>query len=342
MTRYHAGSSKAWTGRVDGTSPRDVLRWHQVVSCIDLDQRVALSPFRVGIGFVGYAFDEGVARNLGRRGAAGGPRDIRRALSNLPVGFTEDLVLFDAGDVGIGGAAGTSSGEVEATQRALAEAVGRLRALGLTPFVLGGGHDLEFGHWLGVRDSLPADASLGVLSFDAHFDLRPHAGGANSGTSFAQIAETCRERGDALRYLCLGVQPASNTVSLFRTADELGVEYVLAREILDDTLDEVGARIDRFAASVDHLLITLDADVVSAAFAPGVSAPQPLGLHPKTVLALLERALATNKAVSFDVAEVSPRFDDDGRTAKLAALFVHAAVQALTPDDARIGPHPGE
>jgi formiminoglutamase len=33
--------------------------------------------------------------------------------------------------------------------------------------------------------------------------------------------------------------------------------------------------------------------------------------------------------VSFDFAEVSPRFDSDDNTAKLAAVFVYALVNAL-------------
>jgi formiminoglutamase len=335
LSGYEPGVSSAWRGRVDATEPRAALRWHQVVACLDLRERASGGAEPAGICFVGYACDEGVARNLGRRGAEAGPRDIRRALANLPVGFTSGVGLYDAGDVGCVG------GDVEAAQLSLAEAVERIRSRGHFPIVLGGGHDLEYGHWLGVRRSLSPGAQLGVLSFDAHFDLRPHDRGANSGTAFSQIAAACRREGGAMAYLCLGLQPSANTVQLFRMADELGVEYELARDIVGGELDRIRERIDRFSQRVDDLAVTIDADVLSSAFAPGVSAPQPLGLHPDTVLRLLEHAMATGKVGSLDVAEVSPRFDDDGRTAKVAALFVFAAVERLIPDEARIDPSCG-
>jgi formiminoglutamase len=317
---------------VDATEPRDALRWHQVVECVDLRREGGAPSHRPGICLIGYVCDEGVARNLGRRGAVAGPPDIRRALSDLPVAFTDDVGLFDAGDVGCGGQT------VERAQLSLAEAVARVLSRGHVPVILGGGHDLEFGHWLGVHRSVSSGERLGVLSFDAHFDLRPHAEGANSGTSFSQIAEACHRDGRAFRYLCLGVQPAANTVRMFRQAGELGVEHVLARDILPDALDDVRERMDRFTRELDRVVVTIDADAISSAFAPGVSAPQPLGLLPDTVLRLLEHALAGGKVLSVDVAEVSPRFDDDGRTAKVAALFVHAVMQSLTPPEARVTP----
>jgi formiminoglutamase len=335
LVGYDPGAPSAWSGRVDATEPRAALRWHQIVTGLDLRETSSGEYEPPGACFVGYACDEGVARNLGRRGAEAGPRDIRRALANLPVGFTSEIGLYDAGDIGC------PDGDVEVAQLSLAELVARIRRRGHFPLVLGGGHDLEYGHWLGVRRSLSGHARLGVLSFDAHFDLRPHDTGANSGTSFSQIAAACRGEGAGLDYLCLGLQPSANTVQLFRTADRLGVEYELARHIVGEELDRIRERIDRFSQRVDHLAVTIDADVLSSAFAPGVSAPQPLGLHPDTVLRLLEHAMATGKVVSLDVAEVSPRFDDDGRTAKVAALFLFAAVERLIPAEARIDPSCG-
>jgi formiminoglutamase len=46
-------------------------------------------------------------------------------------------------------------------------------------------------------------------------------------------------------------------------------------------------------------------------------------------LRLLKHVLASGKIVSFDFAEVSPRFDSDDNTAKLAAVFVYALVNTL-------------
>ena len=76
---------------------------------------------------------------------------------------------------------------------------------------------------------------------------------------------------------------------------------------------------------------------MASAFVPGVSAPQPLGMHPETVLRLLKHVLASGKVAGFDIAEVAPRFDHDGATAKVAAILVYAVVEALLPESARLG-----
>jgi formiminoglutamase len=146
---------------------------------------------------------------------------------------------------------------------------------------------------------------------------------------FTQIAAECRERGTDFSYLCIGTQKSANTVSLFRIAEELGVETVLARDMDDADLEPVKQKIDAFLAGNDAIYVTICADVFSSAFVPGVSAPQPFGLHPETVLRLLKHVLASDKVVSFDLAEVSPRFDSDDNTAKLAAVFVYALVNTL-------------
>jgi formiminoglutamase len=177
---------------------------------------------------------------------------------------------------------------------------------------------------------------LGVVSFDAHFDLRAADAGASSGTSFWQIARERQEVGQPFDYLCLGIQPSANTVALFSRARELGVEHVTAEEMAGRGLDEVKAILDRFRRRVDSVMVTVDADVVSSAFAPGVSAPQPLGLDPETVVRLLKHLLAQGGTVSLDVAEVSPRFDSDHKTARVAALVIHALVDTLTPESEAI------
>lgn len=327
---YTPARRDIWSGRIDDREAREALRWHQVVQPLNLHHDPVPGSTGQGFCFVGYGCDRGVEQNLGRPGAARGPNAIRGQLGNLPVDFTDAVRLLDAGDIRCGDA------DVARSQMALAAAVARVVELGLLPVVLGGGHDLAYGHWLGLSQSLEPQQRLGVVNFDAHFDLRPQEAGANSGSSFAQIADHCQATGEELRYLCIGVQRSANTVRLFRRADELGVDYVLAKEIRDHRLSETEARIDTFLDRLDAVYVTVCADVMSSAFVPGVSAPQPLGLDPETVLQLLKHILANGKTVSFDVAEVSPRFDSDNNTAKVAAIFIYALVDALLTDEERI------
>ena len=322
---YMSPDPAIWTGRVDDLEDWDAFRWHQVIECLDLSRSIDSPSGRGHVGFclLGYCCDHGVKLNLGRAGAEKGPEAIRTQLANLPVNFPKPVGLFDGGDIHCRG------GDLEGAQRALAEAVERLLSSGLFPVVLGGGHDVAFGHYLGITRQLTSSKRLGILNFDAHLDLRPLRPAATSGTMFTQIASECRERGTDFSYFCIGTQKSANTVSLFRIAEELGVETVFAKDMDDADLEPVKQKINAFLAGNDAIYVTICADVFSSAFAPGVSAPQPFGLHPETILRLLKHVLASGKVVSFDFAEVSPRFDSDDNTAKLAAVFVYALVNTL-------------
>ena len=66
---------------------------------------------------------------------------------------------------------------------------------------------------------------------------------------------------------------------------------------------------DQFLYQCDDTYITVCSDVFSSAFAPGVSAPQSLGLDPEIVLPLIKHVLRTRKVRGFDICEISPRFD---------------------------------
>jgi len=117
---------------------------------------------------------------------------------------------------------------------------------------------------------------------------------------------------------------------LFKKAEELKVEYVLAKDIDDSSIPGIMNRLTSYIKKHDYIYLTICADVFSSAYAPGVSAPQPFGLHPEIVLKLVKHILGSGKVIGFDIAEVSPRFDEDNRTAKLAAIIIFAVINTLS------------
>lgn len=324
---YKAATGESWHGRIDSTEDFDAFRWHQWVKYIDLNDE-SLEPFdgKLGFAFLGFKSDYGIFLNKGRTGAANGPDSIRSELSNKPCQFSKDLRLFDAGNIEIG------SSTLDEAQEALAEAVAKVLSLNLFPIVLGGGHETAFGHYKGLLkhfDSVNTKESVGIINFDAHFDIRPYPNGGTSGTMFRQIHDMCVEEDLDYNYLCLGIQQHSNTVSLFKTAEEFGVEHILAKDLLKDDYYSTFETLDDFLREQEHIYITICSDVFSSAFAPGVSAPQPLGLDPERVIILLKHILTSGKTISFDIAEVSPRHDQDNITANLASVIIFTLVSKL-------------
>jgi len=315
----HEPAANPWTGRVDATDGERGRRWHQVV-------RPVQQADRTGVALLGFASDAGVSRNHGRPGAAEGPAALRRALANLAWHGNDDARLYDAGDV-------TCSGD--ALEEALSGYADRLAGLlrhGHFVMGLGGGHEIAWAAHSGLERALATDPRferLGVLNFDAHLDLRrpESAGRGTSGTPFLQIAEARAARGLDFRYLCVGASEAANTPALFDRARALGVTIVTD---LEAAQPETSLQLQRFIEASSAVYLTFCLDVLPPAVAPGVSAPAGLGVALHRAVALLKDALAAcghgrpgSKLLLADIAELNPRFDPDGRTARTAARLVY-------------------
>lgn len=324
---YNFADKSVWKGRIDSEDNFDAFRWHQWIQFIDLSQEnLQIFKGKLGFCFIGFCCDVGVQINKGRFGAAKAPQSIRKELANLPCWFNQEVKIFDAGDIL------SEDCTLEESQALLSQTVQIILNLNLFPIVLGGGHEVAFGHYNGILNYLSQKESkpkIGIINFDAHFDLRPYHNGGSSGTMFKQIADICSDKELEYSYMCIGVQKYSNTVDLFKTAKNLGVTYILEKDIsISDDLS-ILEKIHKFINNQDHIYITICSDVFSSAFAPGVSAPQPLGLEPETVLKFLKYILNSNKVVSFDIAEVTPRFDQDNTTANLAKVLIFSVVNTL-------------
>jgi formiminoglutamase len=299
-----------WQGRIDATEGDLARRWHQCVST----QRAEIA--RPDTAILGFAVDEGVARNQGRIGAALGPSAIRRVLSNMAWHHGENRV-FDAGDVHC------HEQDLATAQSHFGACLQQLLASGFRPVGFGGGHEIAFASWQGIAAhlaTLTQAPRIGVINFDAHFDLRI-AERASSGTPFKQIADDCAARGWGFHYACLGVAQSANTQALFATASALKVWWEL-----DQALQEISAaqlsQLSAFIAASDFIYLSICLDVLPAANAPGVSAPAAFGVPLAVLMALLSQVKASGKLLYSDIAELNPNFDIDQRTAKVAARLV--------------------
>lgn len=318
---YELPQKSWWQGRVDGDDPLE-KRWHEEVQIIELNALRQVEN-RKPVIFLGYACDEGVARNHGRTGAVIGPVYLRKSCSNLPRHFSDGISLLDVGNIACIG------GKLEQAQQYLSKAVSMSLGVGGFPVLLGGGHDIVFGHYMGIREQF-ADKKIGIINFDAHFDLRqPTAIGGTSGTGFYQIAAECQDNGQSFDYLAIGIQKSANTPLLFNTAGDFGVAYILAEELMIH-LSAAKEQLMQFLDKVDKVYLTIDLDVFNGSIAPGVSAPAAVGLFYSTgVRSLLHHCFSSGKVVSMDIAELNPTYDIDDRTARLGAQIIFDAITEM-------------
>lgn len=314
--RYFPCDMTHWTGR--STDPSlGPLYWYQKIRALALDDAENENGSKRNVCLLGYVCDEGVRRNQGRIGAKKGPNAIRAKLARMAY-HHNSLDVFDAGDVIC------NDTELELTQEILSIQVEHLLKHNNFPILLGGGHDMAFGHIEGLRRHLSRlkPKRLGIINFDAHFDLRALHSQANSGTPFYQAAERLREYEMEFHYLVLGIQQEGNTRDLFDIAKKLGVRYILAEEMSFEALKKWRMQLDEFIQGIDHLYISIDMDGFSSAYAPGVSAPSPFGMNPDIVISVLKYLFDSGKVISCDIAEMNPAYDRDEQTASLAARLI--------------------
>lgn len=297
-----------WQGRFDGDDPL----YHRIFQRVSLENNynnISENDFILH----GFAVDEGVKRNKGRVGAKEAPDIIRKNTANFPV-VNPAFVLKDFGNIAC------EDGNLEKSQKELANKIAAVLKMKGKSLVFGGGHEVTFAHFSGIKQAFP-DKRVGIINIDAHFDNRevdPNIG-ASSGTGFWQIAQ----QGE-IHSLHIGIQKNSNTLKLFDIAHQFGMKYILADELFFENLPNIYQKIDEFLAGVDVLYLTICMDVFNASIAPGVSATAYNGIMADSAfMHYFKHILKNEKLIAMDIAEVNPSLDIAERTARLAASLAN-------------------
>ena len=270
----------------------------------------------------------GIERNSGRPGAAAAPDAIRSALHRMATSAIEvpirdgRLSVSDAGDID------TNGKTLEQIHDELHDVVENLIATGHFPIVLGGGHDCA---WPTICAYEEIGEPYGLINIDAHADVRPLKDEikAHSGSPFRQMLDASSSflaKGAFVEFGLQHVAVAKDHLDYLRSHD---ATILMLDEIRSDGVHSAWSRAIAASAAPGRFHITLDMDGFASAFAPGVSAPSTNGFTPWDIAPLLRMAASSPSLTSFDVVEVSPPFDQDGRTAKLAASMIMEVLAGL-------------
>jgi formimidoylglutamase len=277
------------------------------------------SPEGCRVALLGLADDLGVRLNGGRPGASGGPTAFRAALARFGVpwdGLRQrplDVALYDAGDVIP--APGDDESTLLETHERVERAVAVLRERGLLTICVGGGHDLSLPALRAVSASLARP--LGGVNLDAHLDVRDKVG---SGMPFRRLIEG--RYLEARRFVELGLGRFANDAGDLDWLWARGGTTIHAEVIFERGLDHAAAL--ELASAEGPSFVSVDLDALDQSIAPGVSAPNPLGLSLREAAPLCEAAGARREVQHFDLMEFNPTYDVDGHTARGAAiLFLH-------------------
>ncbi|MGL4687409.1 MAG: formimidoylglutamase [Fusobacteriaceae bacterium] len=289
-----------WKGRFDSNEDLDLRIWQTIKNIKEYKNGRA-------VAFIGYDTDDGVARNQGRLGARLGSNAIRKAMQSFPI--MKDFKIYDYLNL--------NSFKMEEAQKEYSEKVADAINKNIFPIGLGGGHDIAYGSYCGVRKAFP-EKRIGIISFDSHLDMRPYDKSANSGTMFKQILD----RDKNVNYMIVGFQDSGNTKRIVDSAKEYNVKIIKEGGRFKEIIPEVL----KFLKENDVIYVTFCMDVFDISDAPGVSAPSAIGLDKKIARDIFIEILKDGKVVCTDFAEVNPSLDIDDRTSRLAGRLAYEII----------------
>jgi len=248
-----------------------------------------------------------------RSGSRFGPRAIRDASLNIETYSLrtemdiEHVPIHDAGDLHIVDSAEETLSRLEHVTKDILTAKKIL-------VVIGGEHTITQAP---VRN-LPE--RVGVVSFDAHGDLRDEYGGGK--ISHATVLRRITEKVGTEGVLVLGLRALCNEEVDFIKQHK--IQTMTPWEIREVGLAKASERVAAFTKKFNHTYLTIDSDALDPAFAPGVSNPEFNGLAPDELLSLA-RVVADERMLGFDLVEVCPNYDS-GATAVAAARIIFEVI----------------
>jgi len=270
---------------------------------------------------VGVPQHIGIERNGGRPGAALAPAAIRSWLYRMATADVQTVIeqgrlrIIDAGDLKPDG---LTLQQIHDEQH---DVVHEILDSGMIPIVLGGGHDTA---WPTIRALETEGTPYGVINIDAHADVRPMKDGvsAHSGSPFRQMLDAENSVLCDGCFVEFGLQPIAVSRDHRALVTDAGHHVMMLDAIRMQGADAAWEGALRLTSAAQRLYVSLDMDAFASAFAPGVSAPSADGFTPWEIGPALRRAARDHRFAAFDVVEVSPPQDIDGRTAKLAAAMI--------------------
>lgn len=270
---------------------------------------------------LGLPFDSSIPS---RPGARMGPRAFREAFPSLTT-FGHDMDLngrscLDLGDLDL------PPSSVRRAHDLVQNKSREIFARGATPFFIGGDNGLTGAIIRGLAEARP-DLKLGLVVIDSHYDVREYDDddSLSSGTPYRRALETsiC----DGTRTYIIGTRDFANSAYYHRYVRAQGITTVPV-----DTFDTAPAR--QIAAEIrkkleqtsDAIFLSIDIDGVEL---PGSSAAAPGTLSPREAIAIVREIASSKKLIGTDLSELSPPWDVQDMTAKLAArLFLEVFSRA--------------
>ncbi len=175
--------------------------------------------------------------------------------------------------------------------------------------VLVGGHNAVT--WHALRHE--ALDTWGLLTLDAHHDVRPYkAGAVGNGSPVRALVDAGLPGANVVQ---VGIHGFSNSRAHWEWCESQGIQV-----LGPDRIGDVPAILEDLAARCAQIYVDIDLDVLDRAFAPACPGARPGGVAPRDVFAAAFAAGVHPQVGAVDIVELDPLADVAHITTDAAAL----------------------
>jgi formiminoglutamase len=246
------------------------------------------------------------------------PPAIRAALdrySTYDVEFGRDLralAVHDCGDLKIAGL------RPEQAQEPIREAISKAVKHSAAVVVLGGDNSITYP---------AAKQATGLLTFDAHFDLRATDNGLSNGNPIRALLADGFPGGQIVQ---VGIQSFANSRAYAEVARQAGITFITLEQIRLRGIENVTAEaLTQLSNSADFIYVDFDLDILDRTFAPAAPGSRPGGLAPWELRRAARLCGLHPRVHAIDLVEIDPTRDVADATSLAAAACLLSFASGL-------------
>ena len=238
-------------------------------------------------------------------------KTLRRVgLYDVETGRELATPICDRGDVDLAGLS-----IEEATPR-IREGVAASAAAHALTLLVGGNNAVTRPAVLGLGGEL---TEVGLITLDAHFDMRDTAEGLSNGNPVRALLEDGLPGANIAQ---VGLAPFANTEGMHRDAQDAGNLVVTIGDVREHGIEEAIAKALTHVAHCDALVIDCDIDVIDRAQFPAAPGARPGGMAAHDFFSAVRRLASNPRVRVIDLTEWDPPLDATDLSALTAARWV--------------------
>ena len=239
-------------------------------------------------------------------------REILRRIGRYDVETGRELAtrVTDRGDVAVAGLS------IEAATGPIREAVAASAEAHALTLLVGGNNAVTRPAVLGLGGDL---AEVGLITLDAHFDMRDTSQGLSNGNPVRALIEDGLPGANIAQ---VGLASFANSAAMHADALAAGNLVVTISDVRREGIDRSIERALEHVAHCDALVIDCDIDVIDRAQLPGAPGARPGGMAAADFFAAVRRLAADPRVRVVDLTEWDPSLDASDLSALTAGRWV--------------------